>query len=81
MDKHTIAKTKEMIALADGFLICGENMFSACHSAHKHDQGGFRQVEVCNQCVHHPDFLAGIDENIRPAGVGRERKSVLSDRF
>lgn len=41
-------------------------------SADQHEQGGFRQVEVGEQGAHHPEFEAGIDEDIGFAVAGSD---------
>ena len=45
-------------------------MLPSCQRRYQHDERGLRQVEIGDQRVHDLKAIAGIDEDIRPAGAG-----------
>ena len=45
-------------------------MVSSCKCGYEHHQCRFRQMEVCNQPVHHLELVARIDKDIRVAAAG-----------
>ena len=50
--------------------IGGEDVLPPGKGGHQHNEGALRQVEVGHQAVHHLEFVAGVDIDVRPAGPG-----------
>ena len=48
-------------------------MFAAGESGDKHYQSALRQVEVSNEGVEALEFVAGVNEDVGPAGLGIHR--------
>lgn len=47
-------------------------MVFAGEGGDQHDQGAFREVEVGDEGVYGFELVAGVDEDVRPAGLGGE---------
>ena len=45
-------------------------MLPACEGADQHDQGGFRQMEICDQAVHRLKMITRINKNRSVVAAG-----------
>ena len=70
LNKHAISVGVETVALSDGVVVGAEDVFCSCQSADQHQERRLGQVEVGEQSLDQPEFVAGIDEEIGFAGAG-----------
>ena len=80
-DEHRIAEGEEAVAFLHGDVVGVQDLFTVCECGDEHDERAFRQVEVCDERIHGLEFVAGIDENIRPCGGFMEIPVFVSQRF
>ncbi len=76
-DEHAVAVAEKAVALADGVGVGGECSFAAFGTFAKegrdqHEEGRFRQVEVCDETRHDPEPVPRTEEDAGGAGVGFE---------
>ena len=80
-DEHAVAKGEETVTLGNGFSVGGHGFLVACKGRDKHDECTFGQMEVGNQAVDSLEAVAGIDEDLRPAGPGGDSAILEHDGF
>ena len=74
-----ITEAEEPVARFDRLLIGGQHMFPSCQSGSQHDEGGFGQVEVGDEGVQALEPVAGVDEDIGPPGLHRQRPILVGE--
>ena len=80
-DEHRISEGEEAVAFLHGNVVGIQDLFAVCKCGDEHDERAFRQMEVCNERIHSFEFVAGIDENIRPGGGLMEEPVLIRKRF
>lgn len=63
MNVAGVTEAEEAVAVVNGHLISVENVASAGKGGYEHHEGGFRQVKIRDQGIHHLEVITGIDED------------------
>ena len=68
-NEHRVAEAEEAVALLHGDPVGVQHLLASGEGGNQHDQRGLRQVEVGDQGVHGLEAVAGVDEDVGPAGL------------
>src|SRR5208282_1696766 len=70
LKEHTISVGVEPVSCLDRVPVSGHYELFAAQRAHQHQQGGLRQMKVCQQRVYDAKTIAWIDKRVRLAAPG-----------
>src|SRR5580765_3040814 len=75
--KHAVAIGEEPVFFFDGVFICPQNIFPPGERRNQHQQGGFWQMEVGQQCANHAELKAWVDKDIGLAGACLDSRNSI----
>ena len=81
LNEHGVTKAEKSVTRLYGLVIGVHDMVIARKGGHQHDERALRQMEIGDERVHRTELIAGIDEDIRPGALFRERAVRLGQRF
>ena len=67
-DQHAVAVRIETVFLSNSLAVGFESEFASRDGRYEHDQSGFREVEIGQECVDCFEFIGRMDENIGFSG-------------
>jgi hypothetical protein len=78
-DQHAIPITVKTVVAGDRVAVGLQDILAPSERGNQSQERGFRQVEVCEQLVHHAEVVAGEEEDFRLGTTGCDHIPFSSD--